>query len=140
VKWILLFIAIQIVSLVLTVLGIPICAILALACAATTKSARFPQPPAMAAIWGWPRPFWLWSNDVDGVYGSGNPHTRWQAFAWTALRNPCNNLRFVPGVSKVGRPLWRVEWTIIDKRYYAQAGWNNSGFPVLSAGINVNPW
>lgn len=122
-KYVLLFIAIQVIALILAVLGIPICATL-----------------AASGVIPWPRWAWLWNNQVDGIYGPGNPHTRWQAFLWTALRNPVNNLRFVPGVSKAGRPLWRKTWGARPGGWYAQAGWENSGYPVLSAGRNVNPW
>lgn len=100
----------------------------------------------------WSRLFWLFDNDEDGIFGTG-PITRLRAIYWAGVRNYVNNLRYVRGVSKVGRPLWRKEWTskvrtltlfgrtwTVGGRYYAQAGWNSSGFPVLSAGPNVNPW
>ena len=128
------FILIQLVSLVLTLLGIPICAALAY------SGMSGPHTVQGKILWHWPKLFWLWDNDEDGVwcdwYRKSNP--QWsvprQEFMWTALRNPCNNLRYVPGVSKVGRPLWRWTWIFRGTGYYAQAGWNGSGFPVLSAG------
>lgn len=133
-KWILLFIAIQIVALVLAVVGLPIVGLLSLLQAW--------DKPAIAAQWHWPsRAFWIWDNDEDGICAPGlTPPTPWGAFYWSALRNPVNNLRYVPGVSKVGRPLWRKTWGAKPGGWYAQAGWNPSGFPVLSAGRNVNPW
>jgi hypothetical protein len=122
-RYVLLFIAIQLASLVLTVAGFFVCGAL-----------------AASGIVPWPAWAWVWNNRIDGLYGPGNPHTKWQAFYWTALRNPCNNLRFVAGVSKVGRPLWRRTWGAKPGGWYFQAGWNNSGQPVLSGGRNVNPW
>jgi hypothetical protein len=133
VKWILLFIAIQIVALILALVGLPIVALLALAHAW--------EKPGITAQWHWDvAAAWPWDNEVDGICAPGTTPTAWRAFYWSALRNPCNNFRFVPGVSKVGRPLWRKTWGAKPGGWYAQAGWNNSGFPVLSAGRNVNPW
>lgn len=84
--------------------------------------------------------FWLFDNKVDGIYGPDGPYTAWQAWYWSAWRNSVNNFRFVPGVSKVGRPLWRKTWGAKPGGWYAQAGWNPSGYPVLSAGRNIHPW
>jgi hypothetical protein len=53
---------------------------------------------------------------------------------------PVVGVRFVPGISKVGRPLWRKTWGARPGGFYVAAGWNNSGYPVLSGGRNVNPW
>jgi hypothetical protein len=137
-RYVPLFIAIQLVSLVLVILGVPICAVLALAAVETTQERRGPQRADMPpVIWGWPSAFWLWSNDEDGVWGP-YPHSRWYAFYWTALRNPCNNLRYVPGISKVGRPLWRWTWRLAGRPQYFQMGWNGSGFPVLSGGYDIH--
>lgn len=84
---------------------------------------------------------WLWWNNEDG---SGPGNSWWSKYVWLGWRNPVNNYRFVRGVSKVGRPLWRVEWgqpNFYGKPgWYAMAGWNSSGFPVLSGGRNVNPY
>ncbi len=127
-KFLPLFIAIQLASLVLTVLGIPICALLA-ACN------LFELDGALGAKWHWSLDplTWIWDNEIDGVVGPG-PVTRWQAFYWSALRNPCNNLRFVAGVSKVGRPLWYGTFTMAGREFYAKAGWMSDGYPCLSAG------
>lgn len=134
-KYIPLFILVQAVSLVLTVIGIPICAVLA-------YSHYSDLGPDMK--WHWPAWAWLWDNNEDGTmpWWYVRQNSDWSnaklEFHWTALRNPCNNLRYVRGVSKVGRPLWRKTWTMFAKRYYFQAGWNGSGFPVLSGGINIH--
>ena len=132
-RYIPLFILIQLVSLVLAIIGIPVCAALAYLQCAKPRDGK----------WHWPRWAWIWDNDQEGTmpdwYGVVHPHWSLERreFHWTALRNPCNNLRYVPGVSKVGRPLWRATWTLWGRRYYAQAGWNGAGYPVLSAGINI---
>ncbi len=117
-KYIPLFVLIQLVSAVLFIVGLPVCA----ACAFTGR---------------WPRWTWVWQNEEDGVIGPAwyNPgKTRWLSFKWTALRNSVNNLRYVPRVSKVGRPLWIRNWTISGKVFYAKAGWLSNGYPVMSAG------
>jgi hypothetical protein len=132
-SYICLFAAIQLVSLVLTVIGIPIIALLAIAAVETTQERLIKNPSLPTVVWGWPRPFWIWSNSEDGVWGP-YPHSRWYAFYWTALRNPVNNLRFVPGISMVGRPLWYRTWTMFGKEFYAKAGWLTDGYPALSAG------
>lgn len=71
---------------------------------------------------------WLWSNEEDGVMGPSwyaARHPTWSgnrtAFYWSALRNPTNNLRFVPGINPVIDPEriryvnWdtRVSWTTL---------------------------
>lgn len=138
-RYIGLFILIQLASLVLTIVGIPICAILA--------DIEFWQPaPDKDDIYHYPAWAWVWDNDEDGIMPAWyrRQHPSWSlrrvAFVWTALRNPCNNLRYVRGVSKVGRPLWRKTWGAKPGGFYAAAGWNASGYPVLSAGRNVNPY
>lgn len=137
--YVLLFLLIQLVSLVLVVVGVPLVG--ALAFFRQWRIVEFRELVAegvtrVTPLWEWKggKWTWLWSNDEDGVFGY-RPRilARWSAFVWSALRNPCNNLRFVRGVSRVGRPLW--QW--VGNTYYAQAGWNAKGFPVLSAGRNV---
>jgi hypothetical protein len=121
----LLFALIQIVSAVLTVIGYPIIGLL-----------------AVFKVWDvradcrnhWPPWAWIWDNEEDGVFGPGTPRTRWQAFYWSALRNPVNNLRFVPGVSKIGRPLLYKTWEWRGKEFYYKVGWMSDGYPALSAG------
>lgn len=133
-KYIALFIAIQLASLGLTIIGVPVC--FALAYLECSKPS--------GGMWHWPKWAWIFDNKEDGVWPGwyANTHLDWSAarleFHWTALRNPCNNLRYVRGISKVGRPLWRKTWTMRGKPYYAQAGWNASGFPVLSAGFDIH--
>lgn len=61
---------------------------------------------------------WLWGNEEDGVTGpqwwlirtgaTVLPSNRWKlaraAYRWSALRNPSNNMRFIPGVNPVIEP------------------------------------
>jgi hypothetical protein len=60
---------------------------------------------------------WLWGNEEDGVAGptwwlqrnnvyvkAGYWRRVWSTYRWSALRNPSNNLRFVPLINPVIRP------------------------------------
>ncbi len=95
--------------------------------------------PLMVLGWVlWLGPFigigvpWLWRNDDDqAIILSMTP---WARYTYNAWRNPVANLRHVKGVSDVGRPLWWKTWTIRGKPYYVKAGWMSDGYPALSAG------
>lgn len=78
---------------------------------------------------------YLWGNEEDGVTGAVFYQTfikndRLRAYVWSAWRNSFNNWRFV--VRWIGGPFYR--WENSKKTWYFQAGFNSSGFPVLSAG------
>lgn len=103
-SYVLLFVLIQAVNLPLMVIGWVICLL-----------------PSFARL------TWLWWNDEDGA-GPGT--SWWSQYVWLAWRNPVSNLKHVPGVSGVGRPLWY--WS--NGSHYAKAGWLSDGFPCLSAG------
>lgn len=120
----LFFALIQIVSFVLTFFGLLVISGLSI-----SKSWILD-----GSIWHWPRWAWIWDNEIDGITPKGQLPTRWNTFYWTALRNPVNNLRFIPSVSKVGRPLFYRTWKWMGKDYYFKAGWMSDGFPCLSAG------
>lgn len=90
--------------------------------------------------WHWPAFFWLLDNEEDGIVGPGEALTRWNAIVWTAFRNSTNNVRYLPGISQKGRPFYRKTWGPKPGGLYVQAGWNSSGFPVISGGRNVNPF
>lgn len=115
----------------LWLLGILVCGVLSL-------TMRMSGAPGIIASMGpqhWPKWAWIWDNEIDGIFGPTNtPYTRWQAFYWSALRNPVNNFRFVVGVSQKGRPLWYKTWTILGKQFYAKAGWKSDGYPCFSVG------
>ena len=131
-KYIPLFVVIQLVAGVLALLGLPVCLVLSL----ITKPSW--SGPTHFPGRGW---FWLWDNDEDGVCPPWylmvhNKRPIWlNIFIWTALRNSVNNLRYVKGVSLPGRPLWYKTWLIAGRQYYVKAGWEaRTGWPSLSAG------
>jgi hypothetical protein len=104
-KYLPLFIVIQILNIPLMVLGWFIC-----------------LSPALA------KASWLWWNDEDGA---GPVHTWWREYIWLGWRNSVANYKHVPYVSGIGRPLWY--WS--NGKHYAKAGWfPDNGHPVLSAG------
>jgi hypothetical protein len=115
--WCALFILIQLVSLVLQIIGIPVIGI------------------CLIASWRVP---WIWWNDDDGA--GPDSHSKWEAFVWLALRNPVDNLKRVPGVAGPGRPLLYHWWTSTPQDpksgHYVKAGWESGEpyFPVCSAG------
>lgn len=118
-KYILLFVLIQLINIPLTIIGIPlVAAILALEGKGLGLSV-------------WPNWAWLWFNDEDGF---GPKKGFLNEFVWLALRNPVANLRHVRGVSGVGRPLFYRTWLSFNKQFYVKAGWMSNGFPALSAG------
>lgn len=72
---------------------------------------------------------WLWWNDEDGA----GPVPHWfSEYMWLAWRNPVANLKHVPGISKVGRPLFYRHWG--DPGWYIKMGWMSNGYPAFSAG------
>jgi hypothetical protein len=126
-----LFLAFQFLSGVLTIVGIPIVAGLAYL-DVSSYDQRTKQ-------WHWPRLFWLWDNDQDGLYpawwAAANP-TWSQAhaeFQWAALRNSCHNFGTL-SVFRRTSPLWYRTFTFRGKLYYAKAGWMSSGYPAMSSG------
>lgn len=129
-RYVALFILIQLVSLILAIVGAPICAALSLLRAWHLE--RSPVTGELIDVW--PKLFWLWSNSEDGVL----PHWYWithpewsterVVFTWTAWRNSVGNLRFVPGVSGKGRPLW--QFNILGRTFLA--GWHSDGWPTLT--------
>lgn len=150
-KLIPLFILIQLTSLLMFFVGIPVCAYLAY-CHGYTFDPTTGESH-------WPQWAHIWDNEEDGIlpHWYEAQHHAWTdahvMFIWTVFRNPVNNLRFVKRflwlpnlpVSSTSRKLWRVTWGTpatpgAKSRWYAQAGWNSSGFPVLSAGSNPNPF
>jgi len=73
-----LFIAIQLVNAPLAIAGLIVCV-----------------SPRLAKL------SWLWWNSIDPPKGS-----YLEQYYWLAIRNPVSNLRLVPGISGAGRPLW----------------------------------
>ena len=142
-KYLPLFILIQVVSVVLGFIGLPIIAYYAY----VHPQVRLAKSPLTGkAILHFAHKWtWLWDNDEDGIDGGGSWNQQWsigrRIFTWSALRNSVNNLRFVKrllwlpiSVSAVGRPLWYRTWTMFGKQFYAKAGWLSDGYPCCSAG------
>ena len=106
-KYIPLFLLIQICNLVLLPFGLVVC-----------------LWPKLAKL------SWIFWNSIDPPTGSW-----WATYVWLALRNPVSNLRLIPGVSRPGRPLWLKSILLSGKSYHAMAGWlGTTGYPVLSIG------
>lgn len=104
-----LWLAYTALEVVLDVIGLFVIGGLALTQSVTARRSKF--WPRLVVTWkgGWLT--WLWGNEEDGVVGPTwwtqlNPNRggRWLAFHWSALRNPVNNLRFVPGINPVIEP------------------------------------
>lgn len=128
----LLFSIIQMIAFVVMLFGIllllPLCALRYW----TIRESRY-FPGRTIAVWrgGWLT--WIWGNEEDGVIGADFFRARFKderlsAYLWSAWRNPANNLRFI--FQWKGGPFWRRE----RSGWYVQAGWNSSGYPVLSGG------
>lgn len=83
----LLFVLIQLASLVLGFVGLFVVGFLAYFYAWTQVDGKFQWRGGLLT--------WIWSNEEDGIVGPGIGLNRWNAYKWSALRNPCNNLRFV---------------------------------------------
>lgn len=110
-----LWLGYTVLELALQIIGLPLIAVLALCGAYKWRPSKvWPagyNDRTEVSAWdgGWLT--WLWGNEEDGVTGPtwwsfrniGRPH--WQSdFHWSALRNPVNNLRFVPGINPVIDP------------------------------------
>jgi len=95
----LLWLPMLLLSAVLWVMGIAVCSWMAFGRNWTDAVSNKGGRPIKVWNSKWA---WLWSNDEDGVLGSVEweekykARPRWGAFVWTALRNPSNNLRYVP--------------------------------------------
>jgi hypothetical protein len=141
-RYVALFVAIQLFGwVVLFVPGLFVCGALA----ALSEWSPAISPVTGHPIMVWPRwANWAWGNDEDGVISAREleQHPTWgprlRAFWWTALRNSFNNLRFWPGVSGVGRPLWLKQFTWRGQIKHVKAGWMNDGWP--TCGIGDGPW
>jgi len=115
VKYIPLLVLIQLVNLVLLPIGWLVC-----------------LSPQLA------KASWIFWNDDDGVNGRT---TWWGQYCWLGWRNPVSNLRHIPGVSGVGRPLWLKSFTIRGKPYHIMAGWlGSTGYPVFQPLPTSGEW
>jgi hypothetical protein len=111
-KYIALFVLIQLINIPLTVLGWFV---------------------GLQLVYGRYYSFlWLWENDDDVELTSAM--SPWRRYVYLSWRNPVANLRHVPGVSGKGRPLYYRSWLIKGKQFYVKCGWMSDGYPALSAG------
>lgn len=106
VLWLVYFV---VLDLSLIVVGVPLVCVLARRRAWIARGSQI-YPGVRVLAWR-SRLAWLWGNEQDGVTGANwfrmehrNKSDRWCAFQWSALRNPCNNLRFVPIINPVIDP------------------------------------
>lgn len=100
--------------------------------------------------------FWLWGNEEDGVTGPewwkvrtgvASPfrlvapwHVQaWSAYRWSALRNPVNNMRFVPWINPVIEPagIRSRTWNPIDKPWLVVLTWQG---PYAGLRIHCHGW
>lgn len=113
----------QLTSLVLTVLGWPLIAVLAALRLWTDKAVYWDFKRRI--VWAW-RGGWLtyvWSNDEDGICPN-QVITPWRAWLWSAWRNPANNLRFaLPGAYYVIQPSEKVSVRLLAAGYVVTCGW-----------------
>lgn len=112
------------VSLALDVIGLVLLALLSLCHAWKSRPSKVAQfrtapkwPNGKVTAWRFGWLTWLWGNEEDGVTGPPWWELRttdgikasylalaWSAYRWSALRNPSNNLRFIPGINPVIEP------------------------------------
>lgn len=91
--------------------------------------------------WHWPRVFWPWDNDIDGLCPEWwqRAHPSWSQerlmYVWAAWRNPAENVGAIRGARLPGGPIVLKQFAIRGKLFYAKAGWQGStGQIVMSAG------
>lgn len=106
-----LWLAYSAAGAVLWVVGVPLVGVLALFEAWHPRPSRTYADGRIVQVWngGWLT--WLWGNEEDGVTGAvwyRRAHPEWSArkcaFMWSALRNPSNNMRFIPGINPKIKP------------------------------------
>lgn len=126
-----LWLAYSSVALALDIVGLVLLALLSAAHAWGWRASKvyraekgLPETGHMRAVSAWRGSWltWLWGNEEDGVLGprwwaerNGLPirwwPLAWQAYRWSALRNPSNNLRFIPLLNPVIDPARIRSWT-----------------------------
>jgi hypothetical protein len=132
------FLVIQVVCLISDFIGLIF--VLPLPCAfhfwvpamSTEWNADAPIKAHSIMVWRWNWLNAVWGNPEDGVLGPDwhlpGRSAWWRAYAWSALRNRSDALKYV--FRWVGGPFKRWEFG----SWYVQCGWNSSGLPTISAG------
>lgn len=136
------FAVVQTISLLAMIVGwfllIPMCLLKAWVPIASTEAGRQIDRWACSPL------NIVYGNPEDGVSGqcalvwnaTGNARVPfmpnawvpWRAYVWSGWRNSADNLKYV--FAWKGGPFYRLANT----KFFFQAGWNTSGFPVISAG------
>lgn len=133
-----LWLGYSLVALVLDIIGLVIMLPLAGFRLWRVRGSKVYRAPMVRKVTAWRGGWltWLWGNEEDGVTGptwweqrtgvylwpEDVPKWRqclkmaWSAYRWSALRNPSNNMRFIPGINPVIRPEavrsweWLASW------------------------------
>lgn len=94
--------------------------------------------------WSAPLLKWIYGNPEDGVSGQQtlingnqpympNAWAPWRAYCWSALRNSCDELKYI--FAWKNGPIHEWTWTLLGKVRNAKMGWqkeNGYNVPVLS--------
>lgn len=123
------FLGIQLLSALLTLIGIPLIAIL-LAMRLTRVGTSLKGGSIRLFRGGWAT--YLWNNYEDGIDNHGQSN----AFVWSALRNPVDNLKYVTAWGS--GPFVRKEFSVAGKLLYVQAGWNPWSHLIQCSAGSVN--
>jgi hypothetical protein len=132
VKWLTYWILYQAINIPLIILGLLILilpSVLGLTKVRLSKNSMF---PGTVRVWSLEFLNPIWGNDENGVDNSrpdsslleaGVPRSRGYCYYWSALRNPTNNLRLLPGASSYSsNPVFkgwsRVYWAVdVDGKF-----------------------
>lgn len=109
------------VSLTLDVIGLMLIPFLAIPVPRLRRSKVWgkgsPYGEKVVTVWPGRWLTWLWGNEEDGVagpvwYRARNPSwSRWRlSYFWAALRNPSNNMRFIPLINPIINPARVRSW------------------------------
>lgn len=139
------FVIVQLVQIVATVAG---WVVLIPFCLAQAWHPKVMEVPGFPDRWTWGPLNYIYGNPEDGVSGMDakiwnstgqrvpympSAWAPWRAYCWSALRNSCDNLKYV-FAWKAG-PLVKKDYTIFGKQRTFRAGWqleNGFNVPVLS--------
>lgn len=98
----------QLLSLLATLIGIPLCYALATTRSWRLRDSKNQHYKRQVTAWKYEPLTLLWGNEEDGVTGAEWFHKANQtrtdvqiAFEWSALRNSANNMRLLPGAMAV---------------------------------------
>jgi hypothetical protein len=94
--------------------------------------------------WAWGPLNYVYGNPEDGVSGvhagyMPTANSRWRAYCWSALRNSCDNLKYVFAAPT---PDYRIgTYTVFGKKQQWMFGWKpENGFNVPVCHFWGTPW